>query len=106
QPYPHAVLDYITGILLLVSPWVFQFQDISIIARNTMVIIGLFIILLSLLTAYPLGLIKAIPFKTHGVIETVGAIFLLISPWLLGYADPTHGATILAVIVGIVWLGI
>ena len=106
QPYAHALLDYITGLLLIVSPWLFQFANLSIPAKNTMVTVGLFIIILSFFTAYPLGLVKAIPFKTHGVLETLGAIILLFSPWMIGFSHQTQAATTLAVIVGVVWLGV
>ncbi len=102
---PHGVLDYATGILLLVSPWMFGFNDVSTAATNTMVTIGIVVLLLSLVTDYPLGLIKAVPFRTHGIIETVGALALLVSPWIVGFSE-IDVARNLAVIVAIAWLGV
>ncbi len=106
QPYPHSILDYMTGLLLVASPWILQFHDVSSIATNTMVTLGIVVLGLSLITDYPLGVLKAVPFKTHGVIETLGAVGLLVSPWLLGYADETGTATVFAVVVAIGWLGV
>jgi len=102
---PHGVLDYATGSLLLISPWLFGFHDLSSSATYTMVAMGIVVILLSLVTNYPLGLIKAVPFRVHGVIETIGALALLVSPWFMGYSD-FDVARNLAIIVSIAWLGV
>lgn len=102
---PHAVMDYCLGFLLVVSPWLFGFNDVSSAATLTMVTIGAVVIGVSLLTNYPLGLIKVIPFPVHGVIESVGALGLLASPWLMGFSD-LEIARNLAVILGIGYFGI
>lgn len=103
NPYTHGYLDYAVGLLLVVSPWLFGFDDVSSVATVTMVVVGLIVLLLSIMTDYPLGIIKAVPFKVHGVIETIGALFLLVSPWLLNY-NIVQSATILAVVVALAWL--
>jgi drug/metabolite transporter (DMT)-like permease len=103
--YSHGILDYLVGILLIVSPWLFGFDDVSSVATNTMVIVGVVITALSLMTDYPISLVKAVPFKTHGVIETIGAIFLVLSPWILGFSE-VQVATTLALVVGIAWIGV
>lgn len=102
QPYPHAILDYIVGLFLIVSPWLFRFS-FDPAGTNTMVTIGIITVVLSLLTDYPLGLIKVVPFPVHGVLETLGAIVLLVSPWLFGFSD-IAAATRIAVVVSIAWL--
>jgi hypothetical protein len=50
-------------------------------------------------------LVKAVPFATHGRLETVGALFLLISPWLLHFTD-IESARNLALGNGIAYLGV
>src|SRR4051812_1855746 len=106
QAFPHACLDYIVGLATLASPWIFGFNDISSTATQVMVAVGLVVLGLSLLTDYPLGLIKAVPFKVHGTLETLGGIMLLISPWIFGYVNQSQIATVYAVITGIIWLGV
>lgn len=101
----HGVLDYTIGVLLVASPWLFGFRTLSSVATDVMVITGVIVIALSLITSYPLGLVKAVPFPTHGVIETIGALFLLASPWLFGYMG-FDAARNVALIVGIGWLGL
>jgi hypothetical protein len=46
---------------------------------------------LVLLTAYPLGLIKWIPFTVHGGIELITSVALLALPWLAGFSEDSAG---------------
>ena len=102
---PHGVLDYLVGFLLLVAPWLFGFSDIAPGATYTMVTLGIVVLGLSMVTDYPLGLIKAVPFPVHGVIETIGALFLLVSPWLVGFTE-VDIARNLAIIAAIAYLAV
>jgi hypothetical protein len=101
---PHGVLDYAVGILLLVSPWLFGF-DTVMAATYTMVFMGVVVLALSIITNYPLGLIKAVPFPTHGKLESVGAVLLLVSPWIMHFSSIDVPRN-LAIIVAIAWLGV
>jgi hypothetical protein len=103
QPHPHGIIDYIMGIILLISPWLFNFS-ISGVATSTFVILGLITIGISLFTDYALAIRRAIPFSTHRAVEIVIAIVLLISPWIFGYADVVGNATVLAVVLAVIWL--
>jgi hypothetical protein len=42
---------------------------------------------LTFFTAFPLGLVKAIPFRVHGMIELAVSIILVLLPWLLSFAS-------------------
>jgi type IV secretory pathway VirB6-like protein len=82
----HGYLDYIMGVVLIASPWMFNF------ARNgaetwVPVILGIATILYSLFTNYELGISRMIPMRTHLILDTVGGVFLAASPWLFGFAD-------------------
>jgi len=80
----HGFHDYISWILLLVCPWIFEFAT----GRIEMWIpffLGIFTLLLSLLTDYEFGLFKMISMKNHLRIDMVTNIFLIISPWLFGF---------------------
>ncbi|MCE3234292.1 MAG: uncharacterized protein K0Q50_472 [Vampirovibrio sp.] len=100
----HGVLDYLVGILLIVSPWLFGFNDVTT-ATYTMLAVGIIVVALSAMTNYPLGLVKAVSFPAHGKIETVGALFLLASPWIARFPD-VDVARNLAIIVALAWLGV
>ena len=82
----HGYLDYIMGILLIASPWIFDF------ARNgaetwVPVILGISTILYSLLTNYELGVWRTISMRTHLLLDTASGILLALSPWIFGFAD-------------------
>lgn len=38
-------------------------------------------------TDMPYGMFKVIPFRIHGVIDALAALFLVAAPWILGFAD-------------------
>lgn len=76
----HGVLDYVYGLLLIVSPWLFRFsqqrQDTQIA-----VIMGVAVIVYSVLTNYELGVIRLFPFAVHLVLDLLIAI-LLLGAWI------------------------
>lgn len=77
----HAVLDYLSGIAMLVSPWIFDFATIPS-ARNIMLALGLMVIVMSLFTNYEGGISKKIAMSTHLWGDLFMGIFLIASPWL------------------------
>jgi hypothetical protein len=82
----HGILDYVMGLLLIASPWIFDF------ARDgaetwVPVILGVSTIMYSLFTDYELGVSGKISMKTHLAIDLVSGIFLAVSPWLFGFSE-------------------
>ena len=82
----HGVLDYLMGILLIASPWLFDF------ARGgaetwVPVVLGVGAILYSMMTNYELGLSKNISMSSHLTLDLLSGIVLAISPWLFGFAE-------------------
>lgn len=89
RPIPtrvHGVLDYLTGILLIVSPWLFDFAN-GEMAQWIPIVVGAAILLVSLITDYELSLIKRVPVPTHLAIDIMGGALLAVSPWLFGFAE-------------------
>jgi SPW repeat len=82
----HGVIDYLWGLALLSTPWLFGFADVPA-AKWTAVIFGLGAILYSALTAYELGLIKILPMSLHLILDGLGGIVLAASPFLFGFSD-------------------
>src|SRR3954452_20292533 len=82
----HGVLDYVVGIVLIIAPWALGF------ARGgaetwVPVVLGAAAIMYSLCTDYELGLVRAIPMKTHLMLDLGSGILLAASPWLFGFSD-------------------
>ena len=85
SPLVHGMLDYLLAALFLGAPYWLNLA--SPLARSLCLLFGGGLLLVSLLTRYPLGLLRLVPFPVHGGIEFIGAVTLLASPWLAGFAD-------------------
>ena len=82
SPKIHGVIDYLTVPLLLAAGPLFGFEGPP--AEITSTLAGV-VLIYSLFTAYPLGLVKTIPFPMHRVIDIVFGVAMLVSPFVLGY---------------------
>jgi hypothetical protein len=82
----HGVIDYLTGGLLLVAPWLFGFATGGI-AQWLPMLLGAAIIGMSLLTRYELGVVRIIPLRVHLGVDAAGGLLLAVSPWLFGFAS-------------------
>ena len=82
----HGTMDYISGLLIIVSPWLFGFNDGSA-AQWTIVIIGIVLMLTSLLTNYETGIFKVMPMPAHLSMDVIAGIVLIVAPWLFGFND-------------------
>lgn len=82
----HGVVDYIAGIILIASPWLFGFSDVGTAAAIP-IIIGVAAITYSLCTHYEYGLFGLIPMPVHLWLDGISGAFLAISPWLFGFAE-------------------
>ena len=102
----HAVLDYAVGILLIAAPWIFQFADESSAAKWISIIVGIAVLLQSSITNYEGGFLgHAISMKMHLATDAVVGIFLVVSPWLFGFADNGANAWLPFVLIGLFDLG-
>jgi hypothetical protein len=82
----HGVLDYLVGILLIASPWIFNF------ARDgaetwVPVILGAAAIVYSLLTNYEMGAFKTLSMRTHLNLDMLSGALLAISPWVFRFNE-------------------
>lgn len=91
----HGIIDYLVGAILIVAPYIFGFSDVES-GRNTFLILGAGLIVYSLLTRYPLSIVKLIPLGAHMVLDVLAGAFLIIAPYFLGYrASITSGQEVL-----------
>ena len=82
----HGMLDYLVGILLIASPWIFDFGDGG--AKTWVpVVLGAGAIVYSLLTDYEFGIARVIPMPVHLMLDMGSGILLAASPWLFGFSD-------------------
>ena len=81
----HGVLDYAAAAVFLNAPMVFGFQHTAA-SRVAYWLTGIHL-LLTACTDFPPGPFRWIPFKFHGAIELVAALFVLVAPWIFGFSD-------------------
>jgi hypothetical protein len=96
----HGILDYLTGVLLIILPWVSGFAGGGP-AQMVLVSVGILIIAMALLTNYEYGLYKKLPMEVHLVIDAMMGLFLIMSPWLFDFAYVAIGPHLLFGILGI-----
>ena len=98
----HGVLDYLSGLLLLVAPNLLGFADIGGATTWLPRIVGLMIILQALMTDYELGVMKVIPIAMHLMADyAIGAV-LLLAPFLFGIPGRSVSATVLLLMMALV----
>lgn len=81
----HARLDYMYSILLINAPWIFRFND-GTVAEWLPVLMGVAMIFLSLFTHYEGGVLRALSFKVHLLLDVTGGLILLTAPWLFRFS--------------------
>jgi hypothetical protein len=84
NPRIHGYIDYVIVAVLALAPSVLGFGGI---AAALCYILAVAQFGMSLLTAYPLGAAKVIPFPIHGGIELAAGIVALVSPWLFRFSN-------------------
>ena len=82
----HGFIDYVAGLVIIASPWLFGFADGSA-AQWVPVVVGLALLGSSLLTDYELGLVRVIPMPVHLGLDCIAGLLLAVSPWLFGFSD-------------------
>lgn len=63
----HAIVDYLTGVLLILSPFVIPYPDNPM--QGIAYVLGAIILLYSSMTDYPLALLRFVPFPIHKAID-------------------------------------
>ena len=99
----HGLGDYASAFALIL---VGLLVDGTGEARGTGIVLGLVLLVVSLLTDYPLGVRRIIPFKLHSAGDYVGAGALIAAPFLLGFGDTDEGLSTFYVAVGAVLVAI
>ncbi|MCU0634054.1 MAG: hypothetical protein MUE41_04190 [Gemmatimonadaceae bacterium] len=88
SPRTHGVLDYLTVAVLALAP---AALDLSTRATTTAFVLAGSYLVLSLLTDYPLALVRLVPFRIHGIIEALSVVALPLLPWWLDFSADLAG---------------
>lgn len=96
----HGMLDYLFGILIIASPWLFNF-DAGGAETWIPVILGVGMIGYSLITNYELGLLPRISMPAHLRLDAGGGLLLAISPYIFGFQEHVYWPHLILGLIGV-----
>lgn len=101
----HTIIGIIFGLALIAAPWLFGFSDTGGAAMLVPIYVGIFILLSELVTTNPYSLVKLVPMYVHVVLDVLTGAFLLISPWVFGFANSDTNTWLPHLVVGALVVG-
>ena len=99
----HAVADYAVGITLII---VAAAVGGSAKAVAPGIVVGAVVLAVSMLTAYPLGVAKVLPFTVHSAGDYLAAALLVSAPFALGFNHTAKGLTAFYLVAGLAVLAV
>jgi hypothetical protein len=99
----HAVADYAVGLSLIVVAVVAGGAGKAVAPG---VVVGAVVLVVSMLTKYPLGVAKVLPFTVHSAGDYLAAALLIVSPFALNFNDTATGLTAFYIVAGIAVLAV
>ena len=99
----HAIADYAVGALLIV---VALAVGGSTGAVATGVVVGAVVLAVSMLTRYPLGVLRVLPFTVHSAGDYLAAALLVAAPFALNFIDGDRALGVFYVVAGIAVLAV
>ena len=98
----HAIADYAVGFALIIVPIAVGGSSAAV---ATGIVVGVTVLAVSMLTKYPLGILKVLPFTIHSAGDYLAAALLLGAPWVLNFSGET-GITAFYVVAGVAVLAV
>ena len=96
----HGFLDYGLAAVFLIGPSILNFSaPMAQISYS----FGIVALAVGILTDFPLGLVKVIPFRVHGKIDLVLSVMAVLIPWLMNFAHIVEARNFF-VVLGLCWL--
>ena len=84
SPRAHGYLDYMVVVAFALAPSLLGFSKVPATVSYVLAAVHL---METLITRFPLGVIKILPFTVHGSIEFVLSFLLVAMPWIFGYSS-------------------
>ena len=94
----HAVADYAVGAVLIIVA-IASGATGKAVALG--VVVGVTVVIVSMLTKYPLGVAKVLPFTVHSAGDYLAAALLILGPFALNVNSSDPGLTAFYVVAGI-----
>jgi SPW repeat len=97
----HIVVEYGVGVLTIVAPFLFSFDEAA--ADALAVLLGVAILVMAVATDAPTGIARSLPVASHVVLDYVLGLFLIVSPFVFGFSDDS-AATAYFIVLGVVFI--
>jgi hypothetical protein len=101
SPLAHGIAEYCVGALTIAAPFFFSFDSDT--AKVFSILVGAAIIVHAFSTDSPAGVARNIPIASHVVLDYVGSLLMIVSPFIFGFTDDT-AATAYFIVVGLGFL--
>ena len=99
----HAVADYAVGATLIVVAMAVGGSDGAV---ATGIVVGAVVLAVSMLTKYPLGVWKVLPFTIHSAGDYLAAALLVGAPFVLNFWDGDKGLGVFYLVAGVAVLAV
>ena len=96
SPTQHGYLDYLTVVIFLLAP---SLIGLTGLAGTIAYLLAAIHLAMTLVTDFPLGVIKKLPFSIHGWVERVVGPVLVVLPFVFGFDG---AAKVFYLVIGIV----
>src|SRR5256885_8880880 len=99
----HAIADYaVAGTLIVVAAAVGGSTE----AVAAGVVIGIVVLVVSMITKYPLGVVKVLPFTIHSAGDYLASALLVVAPFALRFNSSDTGMSVFYVAAGVAVLAV
>lgn len=99
----HAIADYAVALTLIVVA-VSVGGSAKAVAAG--VVVGAVVLAVSMLTRYPLGVVKVLPFKLHSAGDYLAAALLVAAPFALSFTHSDAGLSVFYIVAGVAVLAV
>ena len=98
----HVLIEYGVGVLTILSPFLFSFDDGA--AKVLAVLIGAGILVLAVVSDAPTGIARTLPAASHVVLDYVLGLVLIVLPFVFGFAGDDNAATAYFIVLGVAYV--
>ena len=97
----HGAIEYVAGVLLVVAPFLLDFESGAAVALS--IVGGVLVLVIAASTDGPTSLVNSLPIAAHLLLDYALAAVLVASPFLFGFSDESS-PTAFFIALGIVHL--
>lgn len=83
--FVHGILEYVAAVVLVVAPFVLDYDKGS--AKATSIVAGLLLVVLAATTEGVTGIVDQLGVQAHAVLDVVFAGLLVAAPFLFGFSS-------------------